>query len=175
MKFQQTLSSHLYLKSLDLISRWVEATEVRKEMKDVGIKKGPGCSWITWKNVVHVFQAKDTTHELNDKIQAMLAKLRGQMQAAGYTPDTQYALYDLEEEEKETEVLQHSEKLALAFGLISIPPGIPIRITKNLRVCGDCHCAFKFISGIVGREIIVRDNNRFHYFRDYQCSCRDYW
>ncbi|CAL9151571.1 unnamed protein product [Musa hybrid cultivar] len=155
--------------------RWVEATEVRKEMKDVGIKKGPGCSWITWKNVVHVFQAKDTTHELNDKIQAMLAKLRRQMQAAGYTPDTQYALYDLEEEEKETEVLQHSEKLALAFGLISIPPGIPIRITKNLRVCGDCHCAVKFISGIVGREIIVRDNNRFHYFRDYQCSCRDYW
>lgn len=144
-------------------------------MKDVGIKKGPGCSWITWKNVVHVFQAKDTTHERNDEIQVMLAKLRREMQAAGYVPDTQYALYDLEEEEKETEVLHHSEKLALAFGLICIPPGIPIRITKNLRVCGDCHRAIKFISGIVGREIIVRDNNRFHHFKDYQCSCRDYW
>lgn len=157
------------------VYRWTEATEVRKEMKDVGIKKDPGCSWITWKNVVHVFQAKDTTHEMNNEIQAMLRKLTNEMQAAGYTPDTQYALYDLEEEEKENEVLQHSEKLALAFGLISIPPSLPIRITKNLRVCGDCHQYIKFISGIVDREIVVRDNNRFHYFKDYQCSCGDYW
>lgn len=97
------------------------------------------------------------------------------MKAAGYVPDTNYALFDLEEEEKETEVLYHSEKLALAFGLICIPEGVPIRITKNLRVCGDCHSAFKFISGIVRREIIVRDNNRFHHFKDNQCSCRDYW
>ncbi|KAG6486461.1 pentatricopeptide repeat-containing protein At4g14850-like [Zingiber officinale] len=155
--------------------RWTEATEVRKEMKDVGIKKDPGCSWITWKNVVHVFQAKDTTHEMNNEIQATLRRLTKEMQAAGYTPDTQYVLYDLEEEEKETEVLQHSEKLALAFGIISIPPSLPIRITKNLRVCGDCHQYIKFISGIVDREIVVRDNNRFHYFKDYQCSCGDYW
>jgi hypothetical protein len=66
---------------------------VRKEMKNVGIKKDPGRSWITWKNVVHVFQAKDTTHDMNREIQALLAKLKGQMQAAGYMPDTQYALY----------------------------------------------------------------------------------
>lgn len=62
-------------------------------MKNVGIKKDPGHSWITWKNVVHVFQAKDTTHDMNREIQALLAKLKGQMQAAGYMPDTQYALY----------------------------------------------------------------------------------
>ncbi|XXG73736.1 hypothetical protein AAC387_Pa07g2595 [Persea americana] len=155
--------------------RWEEATEVRKEMKEVGIKKGPGYSWINIKNEVHVFQAKDTSHNRNTEIQAMLAKLRRQMKAAGYVPDTNYALFDLEEEEKETEVFYHSEKLALAFGLICIPEGVPIRITKNLRVCGDCHSAFKFISGIVCREIIVRDNNRFHHFRDNHCSCRDYW
>jgi hypothetical protein len=156
-------------------SRWAEATDVRKEMENVGIKKEPGRSWITWKNVVHVFQAKDTKHEMNNEIQALLAKLKSQMQAAGYMPDTQYALYDLEEEEKESEVFQHSEKLALAFGLICIPPGVPIRIMKNLRICVDCHRAFKFISGIVGREIIVRDNNRFHHFKSYECSCKDYW
>lgn len=144
-------------------------------MKQVGIKKGPGYSWINIKNEVHVFQAKDTTHKRNAEIQAMLVKLRRQMKAAGYVPDTNYALFDLEEEEKETEVLYHSEKLALAFGLICIPEGVPIRITKNLRVCGDCHSAFKFISRIVRREIIVRDNNRFHHFKDNQCSCRDYW
>lgn len=155
--------------------RWEEATLVRKEMKDVGIKKGAGCSWITAGNAVHVFQAKDTSHERNSEIQAMLAKLRGEMEAAGYIPDTSFALFDLEEEEKAMEVWYHSEKIALAFGLISIPAGVPIRITKNLRICGDCHSAIKFISGIVGREIIVRDNNLFHRFRDNQCSCRDYW
>ncbi|XP_031278205.1 pentatricopeptide repeat-containing protein At4g14850-like [Pistacia vera] len=155
--------------------RWEEADLVRKEMKVVGIKKGAGCSWITVKNRVHTFQAKDTSNERNSEIQAMLAKLREDMKAAGYVPDTSFALYDLEEEEKITEVGYHSEKIALAFGLIVIPPGIPIRITKNLRICGDCHSAFKFISGIVGREIIVRDNNRFHRFRDGHCSCRDYW
>jgi hypothetical protein len=157
------------------LSRWAEATYVRKEMKDVGIKKDPGCSWITWENVVHVFHAKDTKHEMNNEIRALLAKLKWQMQASGYMADTQYSLYDLEEEEKESEVFQHSEKLAVAFGLIHIPPGVPIRITKNLRICVDCHRAFKFISGIVGREIIVRDNNRFHRFKQYECSCKDYW
>ncbi|KAA8527616.1 hypothetical protein F0562_034989 [Nyssa sinensis] len=155
--------------------RWEEANLVRKEMKDVGIKKGAGCSWISVKNEVHGFQAKDTSHERNSEIQAMLAKLRRDMKAAGYVPDTNFALFDLEEEERETEVWHHSEKIALAFGLIAIPPGVPIRITKNLRVCVDCHSAIKLISGIVGREIIVRDNNRFHHFRDNQCSCRDYW
>ena len=144
-------------------------------MKDVGIKKGAGCSWVSVKNAIHVFQAKDTSHEKNSEIQTMLAKLKREMKAAGYIPDTKLALYDLEEEEKETEVWHHSEKIALAFSLIAVPPGVPIRITKNLRVCVDCHSAIKFISGIVDREIIVRDNNRFHRFRDNQCSCRDYW
>lgn len=144
-------------------------------MKVVGIRKGTGFSWVTVKNKVHVFQAKDTSHERNAEIQAMLAKLRQDMKAAGYIPDTNFTLYDLEEEEKIIEVGYHSEKIALAFGLIVIPAGVPIRITKNLRICGDCHSAFRFISRIVGREIIVRDNNRFHRFWDGLCSCRDYW
>jgi hypothetical protein len=158
-----------------LFGRWEEATRVRKEMKDVGIKKGAGCSWISVKNSVHVFQAKDSSHERNSEIQAMLAKLRREMKEAGYVPDTNFALHDLEEEEKISEVWYHSEKIALAYGLITIPPGLPIRIIKNLRICGDCHSAIKFISGIVGREIVVRDNSRFHRFKDGQCSCRDYW
>lgn len=155
--------------------RWDEANLVRKEMKDVGITKGAGFSWISAKNSIHIFQAKDTTHERYPEIHAMLTKLRRDLKAEGYTADINSTLYDLEEEEKESEVWYHSEKIALAFGLIAIPPGIPIRITKNLRVCVDCHSAIKVISGITGREIIVRDNNRFHSFKGYQCSCRDYW
>lgn len=172
----QDSGNHVLLSNIfAAVGWWEEATDVRKEMKEVGIKKGPGYSWITVKNVVHVFHAKDRVYQKNNEIQEILAKLRRQMKAAGYVPDTNYALYDLEEEEKESEVSYHSEKLALAFGLIVLPPGVPIRINKNLRVCGDCHSAIKFISWIVCREIIVRDNNRFHHFRDNQCSCGDYW
>ncbi|XP_028768033.1 pentatricopeptide repeat-containing protein At4g14850 isoform X2 [Neltuma alba] len=173
----QDSGNHVVLSNmLAAAGRWEEATIVRKEMKDVGIKKGAGYSWITVKNRVHIFRAKkNNVHERNDEIQAMLTELRREMREAGYAPDTNLSLFDLEEEEKDSEVWYHSEKIALAFGLIALPPGVPIRITKNLRICGDCHSAIKFISRIVGREIIVRDNNRFHCFKHGQCSCKDYW
>ncbi|XP_024987082.1 pentatricopeptide repeat-containing protein At4g14850 [Cynara cardunculus var. scolymus] len=172
----QDSGNHVILSNMFAAAgRWEEANVVRMEMKDVGIKKGAGCSWISVKNSVHAFQAKDTSHERNSDIQAMLAKLKREMKAAGYIADTKLALFDLEEEERESEVWHHSEKIALAFGLCVIPTGVPIRITKNLRICLDCHSAIKFVSGITGREIIVRDNNRFHRFKDYECSCRDYW
>lgn len=90
-------------------------------------------------------------------------------------PDTGFALHDLDQEQKEHSLCHHSEKLAIAFGLLSTSPGISLHIIKNLRVCGDCHTAIKFISRLDGREIIVRDANRFHHFRDGTCSCGDYW
>ncbi|KAK1439480.1 hypothetical protein QVD17_05298 [Tagetes erecta] len=172
----QDSGNHIILSNMFAAAgRWEEANVVRMEMKQGGINKGAGCSWITIKNSVHTFQAKDTRHERNADIQAMLSKLKMEMKGAGYTADTSLALFDLEEEERESEVWHHSEKIALAFGLCVIPSGLPIRITKNLRICFDCHTAFKFIAGITNREIIVRDNNRFHRFTKYQCSCRDYW
>ena len=69
----------------------------------------------------------------------------------------------------------HSEKLAIAFGLIFVPLGLPIRVIKNLRVCGDCHNATKFISKITQRETLVRDAVWFHLFKDGTCSCGDFW
>ncbi|KAK7817981.1 nadph-dependent pterin aldehyde reductase [Quercus suber] len=85
---------------------------------------------------------------------------------AGYVPMGEIDLHDLEHSEKEQLLFHHSERLALAFGLIATPPGTPIRVKKNLRICVDCHAAFKFICKIVSREIIVRDVNRFHHFKD---------
>ncbi|XP_010440383.1 PREDICTED: pentatricopeptide repeat-containing protein At4g14850 [Camelina sativa] len=168
--------NHVLLSNtLAAAGRWAEANTVREEMKGVGIKKGAGYSWITVKNQIHAFQAKDRSHIMNKEIQTMLTKLRNEMEASGYKPDLKLSLYDLEEEEQAAEVAYHSEKLALAFGLVALPLGIPIRITKNLRICGDCHSFFKFVSGSVKREIVVRDNNRFHRFTDGICSCRDYW
>ena len=111
----------------------------------------------------------------SEKIYDMLEKLFGKMMNVGYVPEIDFALHDVEEEQKENILGHHSEKLAIAFGLMNTSPGTTIRITKNLRVCGDCHSATKFISKIVDREIIVRDANRFHHFKDGLCSCGDFW
>eukprot|EP01018_Ginkgo_biloba_P025502 Gb_26010 [translate_table: standard] len=155
--------------------RWDDVTEVRNMMKDKGVKKEPGCSWIEAGNKVHTFLAEDRSHPQTEEIYATLEELAGKMKETGYVPDTNFVLHDVHEEHKENSLCYHSEKLAIAFGLINIPPGLPIRIIKNLRVCGDCHTAIKFISKIVQREMVVRDANRFHHFEDGLCSCGDYW
>eukprot|EP01018_Ginkgo_biloba_P003143 Gb_41645 [translate_table: standard] len=155
--------------------RWDDVEKVRKMMKDRRVKKKPGCSWIVLNKRVYAFLVGDRSHPQTQKIYAKLEKLSGQMKAAGYVPDTRFVLNDVEKEQKEQILYHHSEKLAIAFGLINTSPGTTIRIIKNLRVCGDCHSAAKFISKIVAREIVVRDANRFHHFKDGQCSCGDYW
>ncbi|XP_058069173.1 pentatricopeptide repeat-containing protein At2g15690, mitochondrial-like [Magnolia sinica] len=104
-----------------------------------------------------------------------LRSLNKEMKEAGYVPDTRYVLHDIDQEAKEKALLYHSERLAIAYGLISTPPGTTLRIMKNLRICGDCHNFIKILSKIVEREIIVRDNKRFHHFKDGKCSCGDYW
>lgn len=110
-----------------------------------------------------------------EELQALIGEFVTQMKNEGYVPDTRSVLYDIEEEEKERILLGHSEKLAVAFGLIKTGSGEAIRITKNLRLCEDCHSVTKFISKFTDREIVVRDVNRFHHFRNGVCSCRDYW
>eukprot|EP01018_Ginkgo_biloba_P011209 Gb_02060 [translate_table: standard] len=155
--------------------RWDDIENVRRLMKDRRVKKTPGCSWIEVNKRVHSFLVGDTSHEQMPKIHAKLERLSEQMKAAGYVPNMQFVLNDVEQEQKEQILRCHSEKLAIAFGLISTPPGTTIRVIKNLRVCGDCHSATKFISKIVEREIVVRDANRYHHFKDGGCSCGDYW
>ncbi|PKA57383.1 Pentatricopeptide repeat-containing protein [Apostasia shenzhenica] len=102
-------------------------------------------------------------------------ELHRELRSAGYVPETKYVLHDVDEEAKKRALMYHSERLAIAYGLISTPAGATIRVMKNLRICGDCHNAVKIMSKVVGREIIVRDNKRFHHFRNGVCSCRGYW
>ncbi|KAK6230062.1 hypothetical protein QUC31_001580 [Theobroma cacao] len=155
--------------------RWEDVARVRKLMKNRGVKKTPGCSSIVVDGVIHEFVAGDDTHSQADEIFGTWEKLLSHMKLRGYVPDTSVVLLDIEEKEKEKFLYRHSEKLALCFGLVNTRPGVVIRIMKNLRVCEDCHAAFKLISAIVNREIVVRDRNRFHCFKDGACSCQDYW
>ncbi|XP_043695435.1 pentatricopeptide repeat-containing protein At4g21065-like [Telopea speciosissima] len=157
------------------VGKWDGVAKVRKLMKERGLKKSIACSWIEVKNKVHAFLAGDTSHPKSDEIYAEVERLRGLMKEAGYVPDTAPVFHDIEDDEKTAMVCSHSEKLAIAFGLLNTPPGTRLLVTKNLRVCDDCHVAIKFISRITEREIVVRDVNRYHHFKDGVCSCGDYW
>ncbi|CAM8891773.1 unnamed protein product [Rhodiola kirilowii] len=154
---------------------YAEAASVRQLAKERQLAKTPGCTLIEVGGKPHVFTSGDQSHPQSDAIYAELENLMGKMREAGFNTVAATALHDIEEEEKELSVKVHSEKLAIAFGLITSEPRTEIRIIKNLRVCVDCHTATKFISKVTERVIVVRDANRFHHFNDGVCSCDDYW
>ncbi|XP_058083482.1 pentatricopeptide repeat-containing protein At2g02980, chloroplastic-like [Magnolia sinica] len=156
--------------------RWKDVDYIRRLMKDRGVVKVPGCSSIEVSNVVHEFFSGDGTHPQSVELHRMLDELVKQLKLVGYVPDTSLVFHpDMTEEVKEVSLRYHSEKLAIAFGLINSPPGTTIRVVKNLRVCGDCHSAAKLISMIFNRQIILRDLHRFHHFKDGSCSCGEFW
>ncbi|GAA0186967.1 hypothetical protein LIER_34255 [Lithospermum erythrorhizon] len=155
--------------------QWDEVARIRTMLNDMGMKKLPGCTSIEVDSVVHEFLVSDKTHPQSEDIYKMLDEMSRLLEKAGHVPDTSEVFYDIEEKWKEGVVSQHSEMLAISYGLISTKPGTTLRIVKNLRVCNNCHTATRLISSIFKREIIARDRNRFHHFKDGSCSCMDYW
>ncbi|XP_059287733.1 pentatricopeptide repeat-containing protein At5g66520-like [Lycium ferocissimum] len=155
--------------------RWEDVANIRKLMNDRGVKKVPGFSMVELEGVVSEFIAGGRTHPQAKEIYAKVNEMLDSIKSAGYVPDSDGMQQDIDEEESENPLNYHSEKLAIAFGLLKSEPGEILRITKNLRVCKDCHQASKLISKVYDREIIVRDRNRFHHFKGGECSCKDYW
>ncbi|KAI3787387.1 hypothetical protein L1987_41828 [Smallanthus sonchifolius] len=155
--------------------QWEDAARIRRLMKSRGVNKEPGYSWMEINSKVYSFMSEDRRHEKWNLIYLKIDEVMMLIKEAGYVPDMNFALHNIDEEGKELGLAYHSEKLAVAFGLLELPRGTPIRIYKNLRVCGDCHTAMKFISSVYGRVIILRDSNRFHHFKQGVCSCGDYW
>lgn len=154
---------------------WDEVKRVQKLLEDRGLQKVSGRSWIEIRRKIYSFTSVEEFSPQIEQVHALLQEISMEMKKNGYVPATEVVLYDIGEEEKEQIVLGHSEKLAVAFGLINSSRGETIRITKNLRLCKDCHSVTKFVSKFANREILVRDVNRFHHFRDGVCSCGDYW
>ncbi|KAK9167415.1 hypothetical protein Scep_002606 [Stephania cephalantha] len=155
--------------------RWKDVSKVRAKMSSQGVKKEPGCSWVEVDGQVHVFLPNDASHPMVPEIYQKLEELGQDLVSAGYIPNTDYVHHNVSHGEKVKSLLYHSERLALAFAIISGGLQKPIRIFKNLRICGDCHNAVKLISNITNREIIIRDVSRFHHFQNGSCSCQDYW
>lgn len=165
------LLSNIYARA----AMWDKVANIRKLMTLMDVRKEPGYSCIDIGKEKQVFYAGETIHPMKDEIFCLLSELDAEMRRRGYVPDTSLVLHDMEQQEKEKQLFWHSERLAVAYGLLKSVPGTVIRIVKNLRVCGDCHTVLKFISAIVKREIVVRDANRYHHFKGGTCSCNDFW
>ncbi|OWM88811.1 pentatricopeptide repeat-containing protein At5g44230 [Punica granatum] len=166
------LLSNIYASS----GRWDDVLRVRKLMRGKKLRKNPGCSWFeAKKGEIHEFFAGDTKHPRSDEIKQVLDELVGRLEASGYEPILNSVAYDVSDKDKRRILLGHSEKLALAFGILSSTSGSTIRIVKNLRICEDCHSFMCGASQVTGRDIVIRDNMRFHHFRDGACSCRNFW
>ncbi|WZZ01875.1 hypothetical protein YC2023_074203 [Brassica napus] len=166
-----TVLSNIYANS----QKWDSVEEIRTRMRDRGIKKEPGCSWIEVNKNIHAFIIGDESHPLIVEVKEKLKQLIDRMIGIGYVPETNFVLQDLEGEQMEDSLRHHSEKLALTFGLMTLPLGKVIRIRKNLRICGDCHVFFKLASKLENRSVVIRDPIRYHHFEDGKCSCGDYW
>ncbi|KAF7129286.1 hypothetical protein RHSIM_Rhsim10G0037200 [Rhododendron simsii] len=154
-------------------NRWDGVARIRKLMREKILKKEPGISWIEIRNHTHVFVDNKSPEfsQIFEKARELLTEI----EPLGYVPDIATVVHDVEEEQNEDFISYHSEKLAIAYGIMKTPPKATIRVMKNERMCDDCHSAVKLISKVANRMIIVKDVNHFHRFQDGFCSCGDYW
>lgn len=166
----------LLLNTYSSVGKWEKVTELRSLMKEKRIHTKPGYSAIELQGTVHEFIVDDVSHPRKEEIYKMLVEINQQLKIAGYVAEITSELHNLDSEEAKGYALTyHSEKLAIAFGILVTPPGTTIRVTKNLRTCVDCHNFAKFVSDVYDRVVIIRDRSRFHHFKSGSCSCNDFW
>jgi hypothetical protein len=82
------------------------------------VKKQLSRTWIEMNNEVHTFLVDDQDQPHMNEIHAELQRLLGLMHDVGYVPCMKHVFHDVEEE-KVFHLYHHSEKLAIAFGLIN--------------------------------------------------------
>ena len=159
---------------------WNDVKELEELRQCANLWKKPAKAFIEIDNCVHDFIVGDTNHPQSDEIYAKIRTLNSQLRKEGcnvpemdFENNMESHHVPLTDDDKEKHLCGHSEKLAIAFGLISTPQGTTIRVAKNLRVCADCHSAVKMISKIELREIVIVDAYRIHHFKDGVCCCRD--
>ncbi|XP_071733390.1 pentatricopeptide repeat-containing protein At5g50990-like [Rutidosis leptorrhynchoides] len=157
------------------VNKWDSAEKLRYTMRENRVSKNRGKSWIEFGGSVHQFKSGDRSHFETESIYKILEALICGIKEEGFHSVTELVLMDISEEEKEGNLNYHSEKLALAYGILKSSPGSEIRITKNLRTCIDCHSWMKMVSKVLKRVIIMRDRIRFHRIENGFCTCGDYW
>ncbi|KAI5078696.1 hypothetical protein GOP47_0006367 [Adiantum capillus-veneris] len=148
-----------------------EAQSVEELRKLANAWKKPAKAFIEIDRQVHEFTVGDRTHPQRDAVYTKMNSLNAQLKKEGYRPKLDSVMNFSATADKEKALCSHSEKLAIAFGLISSSPFTTLRVSKNLRMCDDCHVVTKLISRMETRSIIVKDSFCVHQFQEGVCSC----
>ncbi|KAF8672277.1 hypothetical protein HU200_049475 [Digitaria exilis] len=151
---------------------WGASEAVRDAMTEQGLHVDRQCSWLYHGTTRHSFEAGNLSHPAIDAILSMWKELTIRMEQSGYSPQDIEPYCNVEVDPFSC---HHTEKIAVCYGLISMNDNEPIRISKNFRMCMECHSSIKFISRDKNRQIFVSDGCTYHHFKDGTCSCRDAW
>ncbi|CAN1758674.1 Pentatricopeptide repeat-containing protein At1g31430 [Linum perenne] len=84
-----TLLANIYASA----SRWQEVKDVRSKMKDLGVKKTPGCSLIEVDGVVHEFTVGDPSHPAVKEIYSTLDGLTRPLLVSENNLDSGYLIF----------------------------------------------------------------------------------
>ncbi|KAF3327176.1 pentatricopeptide repeat-containing protein [Carex littledalei] len=117
----------LYCKFYADLGRWDGVDRVRKLMRQKGLETNPGCSWIEVKGSIHAFLTQDNSHPQIKEIQTVLNGLYKRITDNGFDPVENGS-------EKDDVLCGHSERSALAFGLINSVPGTPVKLLLLLAI-----------------------------------------
>lgn len=149
--------------------RWEDVAVVKNLTREEKLSETDDWSWIRIKDKVYSFKPNDGLHPQSAEIFKVLDELVEKAKGFGYKQQESFELTD-----EESASVYHSEKLAIAFGLLNTPIVSPILVVKSTTVCRDCHNFIKIITSLTAREIIVRDSKRLHKFVNGHCTCRDF-
>ncbi|XWS14410.1 hypothetical protein CRYUN_Cryun35bG0007000 [Craigia yunnanensis] len=105
---------------------WREASKVRALMKERSLNRTPECSFVDHGNKIHRFVVGDRSHPEAERIYNKLEELIGKIRKASFMSKTEFVLHDVDEEVKENMINEHSEKLAMAFGLLVTDAALPL-------------------------------------------------
>ncbi|GAY48108.1 hypothetical protein CUMW_109310 [Citrus unshiu] len=151
------------------VGRWEDVAVVKNLMREEKLSETDDWSWIRIKDKVYSFKPNDGLHPQSAEIFKVLDELVENAKGFGYKQQESFELTD-----EESASVYHSEKLAIAFGLLNTPIVSPILVIKSTTMCRDCHNFIKIITSLTAREIIVRDSKRLHKFVNGHCTCRDF-
>ncbi|KAF6137356.1 hypothetical protein GIB67_036393 [Kingdonia uniflora] len=170
----EKLSNYIVLVNIyNSSGRFKDASDVIQTLERLGLKMCHAHSWIEIKKQTHFFLSGDKSHAQTQKIYQKLDELVQEISKHGYVPACKSVLPDVDNQEEHISSY-HSEKLAVAFGLISTSESTSLQLLQSHRICRDCHKMIKLVSMVARRDIVVRDSSRFHHFKNGACSCNDY-
>ncbi|CDY64752.1 BnaA06g37920D [Brassica napus] len=112
-----------------LVSEYMNNGEMEEARKVFDDDASHGCSWTQVGDKALTFAMGDI-HQEQEAIVKFLDEWDVLLREDGYSPDC-----DAGEEEKVDSLSEryHSERLAVAYGLLKLPEGVPLRIMKNLK------------------------------------------